>query len=601
MPIYLGHPNNKDLAVSPGLQTLGINLLRAAPNDVRILANPRVVQDGYSSYVSHIAAFMSAYVKQQAVPTSEVGYPVSLEISNCFPIRLPNLVISFKGQVPTSALEKLNIVGFERTKVNKKDDILVFSDFTFDEAREILGTNPIRVTPAPAGAVNLQAFTSFVVVLKVLSNFLRAHTYPAFADEDHLTDVEAMLEVVHLEKRAADEHKAAPPSKKAKVDDAVFVEDEEMEDTDTPSPPKPKKEIHLKRAKPPAPNNLGWGTPSQIPNTSGLFFPFVPELASFDNKTVPDLIDDFFLKALGKTPENQVQKSDEIRSAWGVVSKTETGNILAHIAKIVNLALRSQTRAFPLISDGVYHGSILSGARFYLGHYGKVVYPITYGKIQEETSSYQFHTKVLRAILNIVDEKTDGKIEKPTTMRGLRALLLDANLSEENRDEIRRLAVHLNFKEKFLGLNAQTIIKLLNEFENLAEPNDELPLHPNALFSQDAIFVALSAFGYQAPSPMIDSCPKIKVTGTPPQTLVFRQKPVDLATLDWKKILETKEITNNPRNLSRQNRDRSMTGNDKTTVWGKMVETMSAGGKTQTEQVDVEVVAKEDSEDIGAF
>jgi hypothetical protein len=602
MPIHFGHPNNKGLTVSPSLKSLGIDLLRAAPSDIRILANPRIIQDGYSSYVSHIAAFMSAYVKQQTVPTNQVGYPVSLPMNECIPLQLPNLVVSYNGQIPSSAIESLNNIGFERIKANKKEDLLIFRNYTLDEARAIARTNPIKISSAPGGAVNLAAFDSYIIVVKVISNFLRAHTYPAFIDEEHGTDLESQIESYTSEKRGAKgEHTEAPPTKKAQVV-ASAGSMEIDEEVDIPLPPTPKKEIKLHRAKPPSSNAIAWGTPSQIPNASGIFFPFIPELCSWDHLTVPNLIEDYFLKSLGKTPEQQVDRSDSIRSAWGVVSKTDAGNVLAHLGKVIHLAIRSQCRVFPLVSEGVYHGCILSGARFYIGHYGKIIYPTTYAKLQDETGSFHFHTKVLTTILDLVGDDDANSKGRPTTMRELRKILLDATLSEEERDEIRKLAVHLNFKEKFMGLNAQTIIKLLDELNNLADQNDELPLHPSALFSRDAVYVALSAFGYQAPSPMIDSCPKIKVKGgSPPNTFVFRQKPLDIATIDWKKVLETREITNNPRNLSRQNRDRAIVGNDKATVWGKMVETMSAGGVALTEITAADVVEEDEDDNVGAW
>jgi hypothetical protein len=78
---------------------------------------------------------------------------------------------------------------------------------------------------------------------------------------------------------------------------------------------------------------------------------------------------------------------------------------------------------------------------------------------------------------------------------------------------------------------------------------------------------------------MIDNCPKVAIRGNvPPTTLVVRQKPLDLATLDWKRMLELREIRNSPKNLSRANRDRSFVGNDKSVVWGELVNAMSAGG-----------------------
>lgn len=601
MPVYLGHPNNKGLTVSPALKSLSINLLRASPHDIRIIANPRVIQDGYSSYISHIAAFLAAYVKKETVPTDKVGYPISFPANECIPLPLPHLVISYNGQIPSSSIESLNEIGFERVKVNRKDDLLLFRDYTLEQARAIVKSNPLRVTPAPANAVNLNAFDSFMIVLRIFSNFLRAHTYPAFTDEEHKTDIESQIEQYTIEKRGAKETpEEEPNAKRSKTSGGEMEIDNDSGESVLPPVVTPRKEIKLRRAKPPNANVLGWGTPQQLPNTSGHFFPFVPELASWDMYTVPNLVDDFFLKCLGKTPELQVERSDQIRAAWGIVAKTDTGDALAHIGKMIHLAIRSQCRVFPIISDGTYQGSILSGARYYIGHYGKIMYPLQFAKLQEETSDYHFHTKCLLTILQLVDDDAVlAEEDRPKTMRQLRNVLLEATLSEDERDQIRKLAIHLNFKEKFLGLNAQTIIVLLKEFENLAEPDYELPLHPSALFSRDAIFVALSAFGYQAPSPWIDNCPKVKVQGTtPPQTFVFRQKPLEIATLDWKKVLETKEIANNPKNLSRQNRDRSLAGNDKATVWGKMVETMSSGGEAHEEST-VDVVEKDDDDVTG--
>jgi len=604
MPIYLGHPNNKGLNVSPGLKALGIDLLRASPCDVRIVANPKTIQDGYSSYITHLSAFMLSFVTRESVPTNRTGYPVQLDINFAIPLQLPQLVVSYNGQIPTTAMEVLNSIGYERAKMNKKDDLLVFSDYTLEEARAIAKTNPYKLSPAPGGSVNLHAFESYIVVWKVISNFLLAHTYPAFNDENHEIDLGEGFEESPKGKRvASSDLTEAPPSKTTKTSEGASPAGVNNDDMDTSLPlPKPAKQIHLRRAKPPN-ANLAWGNPSEIPNASGLFFPYVPDLASYDTKTVPLLIEDYFLKSLSISPEAQVDRADQIRSAWGIIGKTDTGNVLAHICMVIRLAIRSQCRAFPIIADDIYQGCILSGAKFYLGISGKIVYPSNFAKLQEETGQYKFHTRVLQSILGIVEEKNpDLEVSRPDTMRQLRTILLGVDLSEEDRDEIRKLSVHLNFKEKFLGLNAQTIIKLLGELRDLGEPDDTLPLHHNALMSRDAIFVALSAFGYQAPSPLIDSCPKIKITGDkPPLTFVFRQKPIDIATLDWKKVLETKEITNNPKNLSRQNRDRSIVGNDKVTVWGKMIETMSSGGTLTTEKVNVEVVVGNEDDGVGAW
>jgi len=113
--------------------------------------------------------------------------------------------------------------------------------------------------------------------------------------------------------------------------------------------------------------------------------------------------------------------------------------------------------------------------------------------------------------------------------------------------------------------------------------NTKLPMHHSALFSRDKVYVSLSAFGYQAPSFMIENCPRVPlVSSKAPTTLVMRQKPLDIATMDWKNMLESKEMRNNPRNLSRANRDRSVVGNDKVVLWGELNKmATSVGGKSK--------------------
>jgi len=188
MPIYLGHKNTKGLSVSPALKALGIDLLRAPPSAVRIIARPKVVQDGYASYVTHIAAFMQAFVKQETISTNQTGYPVLLPLDKCLDLDHPPLVIDYRGSIPSQHVPKLTDIGFERIKMNKNDNIIRIPSYTTTQAREIRSTAPNATTPAPIGAINLSGLDQWIVVLKIISNFLSAHTYPAFTDDDHRID-----------------------------------------------------------------------------------------------------------------------------------------------------------------------------------------------------------------------------------------------------------------------------------------------------------------------------------------------------------------------------------------------------------------------------
>jgi hypothetical protein len=546
-------------------------MLRAPPHQVGVVARPLVVQQGYASYITHLPAFLKSYITRESVPFNRTGYPVSVPLNVCMDIGNPPLVIDFKGPIPSKHVEALDAIGFERIRVNRTDNIVRFPVVDFDEAREIRNMNPNATTPAPVNTVNLQSFEMWILVLRLISNLLLAHTYPAFTDDGHMVDeLDELTE--DLRKRPAETILQNTP-KRVREEAGMQVNPDEI-DVDLDMDDDPSSEhipVPLYRAKPPRLGVAGWGTPDTIPNTSGLFLPYIPELGSYDKVTVPNLIEEYLIQSLGDKPERQVERMEKIRSAWGLVGQTDAGTVMAHICKVISIALRSQARTYPIIREGIYQGSILSGGRFFIGMHGTVFRPIAFAKLQEETGSYHLHSVVLDKILESAPIMSNKK--RPATMRSLRTHLLAATLTEEERDEIRRLAVHLHFNnDKFLAVNAQSIGQILDD---LSSPeglgNDDLPLHHSALFSKDGVLVALSAFGYQAPSFLIENCPKVSLSSSkPPNTLVVRQKPLDLAVVDWKKILESKEIRNNPRNLSRANRDRSLVGNDKTVVWGRL-------------------------------
>jgi len=584
MPLYFGHKNAKGLAVSPALQSLGVDMLRAAPSSVGIIARPLVTQPGYASYVNHLPAFMKAYNEQKTIPLDRQGYPASLSMDQCINIGNPPLVVDFGGPVPSGHIDTLNDIGFERIKVQRTDNIIRFPAVTINQVRKIRNMNPSVTTPAPVNTVNLSAFDSWVLVVRVLSNLLLAHTYPAFRDDEHLIEeidslTEDIKRKVHPVSESSISKRQKGASGKART---VGEEDEDMDDDDDAIPTEPAADVILNRAKPSSKQYAGWGTPSDLPNASGLFFPFLPELCTYDTTTVPSLIEDYLFQSLGDTPERQMDRMEKIRSAWGIIGKTDAGNVAAHLSKVILLSLKSQARAFPFVIDGVYQGCVLSGSRLFVGLHGKVHRPLPYDKLQEETGTYHMHSIVLDQIKVLCDAEWN---KEPTTMRELREELLSESISEEDRDQIRKLAVHLHFRgERFLAVNAQTLMAIIRDIASPeALENTKLPMHHSALFSRDKVYVSLSAFGYQAPSFMIENCPRVPlVSSKAPTTLVMRQKPLDIATMDWKNMLESKEMRNNPRNLSRANRDRSVVGNDKVVLWGELNKmATSVGGKSK--------------------
>jgi hypothetical protein len=585
MPLFLGNKNTRGLPVSPALQSLKIDLLRAAPSSVNIIARPTVTQPGFAAYINHLPAFMKANNEKITIPLNKQGYVTNFAVEKCIPIPHPSLVVDYNGPIPNKFVEGLSTLGFERIVVHKNDNILRFPSPSLNDIRAIKKTTPNTKTPSPAQTVNMEAFDTWILSLRVITNLLHTHIYPAFRDDGHIMEeIERMVDELMTSKRAA-EPMESQSAKRARLDeegnsaepnqggeDVEMVE--ELLATLT-------SEVPLRKAKYTQSSESKWGSSDEIPNASGIFFPYIPELASFDNVTIPHLFETYLLQSLGNTPEQQIDRLDKIRSLWGIISKTDSGNILAHLGKVIHLSFTAQGRCFPIIQDEVYQGSVLSGARYFIGINGQIQRPLSFDKLQQETGSFHLHSGALKRIAAIVcgvdevedDSETLAEVRSTTTLRQLRGYLMKQNLSEEDRDEIKRVAKNLHYKnDSHLAVNAQTIARVLSSMTDSDQQDDiTLPMHHSALFSRDNVFVSLSSFGFQAPSFNIDNCPRVSLKDSkPPTTLVIRQKTLEVATLDWKNMLDNQEIKNNPRNLSRANRDRTLTGNDKVVIWDKL-------------------------------
>jgi len=436
---------------------------------------------------------MKAQNEQVVIPLNRSGYITNYPVSQCIGLTHPSLVVDYSGPIPAKHVDTLNVIGFERIKMNKRENIVRFPVVNLDEVRVIRKTSPNLLTPAPANTVNLEAFDSWVLFLRLVSNLLRTHIYPAFRDNEHYQDeVYDAIDMVTLKRRAStlesDKTKVPRVDRETEAMQVEGEEEGELEEvSDTVG------DIQLSKAKPITSTENPWGPVDEVPNCSGLFFPYIAELASPDTETVPALIEQYLFQSLGDTPEKQLERMEKLRRAWGLIGKTESGSTSAHLCKVLLLAIQSQARVYPIIQDEVYEGCVLLGARLFVGLNGVVYRPVSYTALQSELGSFSTHSRTLAEIAEVCGIKQAWMIESVTTMRMLRKHLLQRNLSEEKRDVIRKLAVHLHFKEKFLGVNSNTLVELINDITSVEEGQLEtLPMHHSALFSNDPILVALS-------------------------------------------------------------------------------------------------------------
>jgi len=598
MVFYLGHPTNGAQTVSDALRARNIDLLRASPSDIHTTVKRHVNQPAFDAYIGALPAFMQAHRTRENVSTRLEGYTISTPITDCFPFTCPPLIVEFKASLPDNHLATLTAIGYREVTIRNNKRAMVFDSYTLDDARTIRALKPDLKTPTVVNTINLEALGSLVLILRIFTGFLKTHTYPAFSGPEDEDAYFAQFEsVLVLDKKRKRSEADVGGKDQMELDHGDTTDESSVEGIIAPPLSKP---IALYRAKPQRVETNCWGFPSTIPNTHGILCPFVPPLASFDKTTVPHLIMRYFFDCLGPNFNEQTKVFDALKSSWGVIYKTDAGDILSHLGYMISLAITAQARAYPLFENQVYSGCFLSGFAFTL-RAGSVCHrPISYTAIQEEMGSVKFQSSVLSIIAAFVSGDVDKKkVEDATSMRALSNVLKAVELTEDNKDSIKKEAIFLNFPVKYWALNSTTIGRAISLISDAGKAiSDDVPLHPLFLFDSDRIATVLSAFGYSAPSFMIPSCPSVALKGTSaPKTFVYRTVEIGTAISDWKVVLKSKAITNNPSNLSKIHKDRSLNGGEKVDIWSKLCGMVNAQATT-----NVDVMAnleKELASDVG--
>jgi hypothetical protein len=118
-------------------------------------------------------------------------------------------------------------------------------------------------------------------------------------------------------------------------------------------------------AKPsPHPSSNNFGGPSDVPNKSGLFFPYFQGMMVPDAKGLRDLVSALCFRNLGGPGRDCRDAYKEIRTLISSVASTPQGIIMQHVLKGIHLALEAQAILFLVFVDGAYSGFCLLGEKF---------------------------------------------------------------------------------------------------------------------------------------------------------------------------------------------------------------------------------------------
>lgn len=468
----------------------------------------------------------------------------------CIPLPFYDLVVSFANNPSAELLEYIRAAGGRELKV-QRTTVFLITNPTSEQIRFLVDNGANRTCPCPVGALNISVLASVSLVRRIFSNFLLAHTYPAFIDPDHMKYNEEHWKVVVVNPK----RKNAPSSETSDKQGSKRVRtseggstssqlvDYDMDSEPEDAPPSEK----IRYAIPPATSVIGWGNPGQLPDGDGLFIRYVSETQGFDGESiVMDVIEEYFTGCLGSNGDAVKQAFDKMVGDFGIISKTELGKQFAHLAKCFDLGLKSQARIFPIFDNEEYVGSALMGAGFKISAYSSSYSPANQTTLREQIERAGSTTASLDAIASLADdynaENILAGIRRCRSMMELRLKLADAALEQSHRDQILTHARGLRFKTKSLPVspaNLNMILSFINHPENI--PAD-LPIHSSMLFETNLTHVVWSAFGELAPSCRFAGGPLIDLTTSKdlPKHIGFRQVPLKDALIDLDQTLSAK-------------------------------------------------------------
>jgi hypothetical protein len=437
---------------------------------------------------------------------------------------------------------------------------------TVEAIRALMKDKANTKTRHVINAVNIDAMKTVMILRKLLSAFLLTHEYPAFR---HVTDVEMRTEdvvgsVVKKRKVTKSSYIACVTDVDGRLDDDVTMT--EGSNNKLPGPDY----VRLSCAKPSKMSERMWGPIEHIPNASGLFVPYVFELAVADSVTVPTLVSTYFLRSLAPTVTQMFAVLDSIRSSWGIIETSGLGHEISHLCRCIDIALQAQAAVYPIYTHGIYEGSVIYGAGYSVCFRGRSIEPIAYTELQKEVGRTSTHSRSIETIkAKANDDDTRTAIDGATTMRELSIVVRSMHLDESQKQEILGAAYGLCYHNKYWSTSPVFIMKSLEYLQNEVEIPSDVPMYPRYLFSQDRMELVMSAFGHQAYTFMIPNGAKCELESAddPPKNFHVRTIAIESAVLDMRYAMEHGYVTNNMHSLSSKHRDMPLNGSTKKEVW----------------------------------
>jgi hypothetical protein len=284
----------------------------------------------------------------------------------------------------------------------------------------------------------------------------------------------------------------------------------------------------------------------------------------------------FFLRNFG----NDDTGIDKAFKAWRLghtnIFRSNSGKILSHIFLCVQAALEAQARIFVIQSGRRYLGCAIIGYNFHLTINGIIQTPETVEGLRTLLTKLDPHAQAVEEVVTVLrglelkeagmddisgEKLTDGKAVWKEINRRERA-------EKDDMESLKDAVGRLSFEERYLQLSKADIlrwIRLMTPIPGDEEEVESLPMY----LAQDMIYdttrehQVIAAFGPMAPSFLNLSGGRFKFPADPTETdhasipdplngnkrplerLLVVGKKIPAAVSDWRKMLRSREISQN--------------------------------------------------------
>jgi len=506
MPIYYGHPavqsNRRRVEISRALKEQGIELLRAVPSQVHTFVIPYVENPLWASFICSLSALLFSLSTSNPVSLNLGGYRIDSKHENPLPIRLPDLCIQVTNPGPRTH-QWLIDAGYEEQEIRGVQYYLLINPKASD-INELIGEDcPVNFKEAnytPLRFANLSAIFVFSEMVNILTYLLQAFSASLWAgtvDRRDLIPSQDKLGDASKEDTAMYDPLAMPstsPDMSSGTEEHTLTS---LFSVPAALPMFPSKKLVVDAA--PLSHCRAWTTPSiisEIENIGhGVFARFVPELSDDDQFGVPNFFSKFLRRSLGNSASEILETIERFRSAWGILKSTSSGHILSHIVKSIEICIEAHIAPTAIFDQEFYEGMVMNGLGFVISLRTGTFAALSPEDLQKEIQLLETHRK---AIDSLKDFLKQGKVivsGELDNMNDIRKSLLQGKFSETQRDEIRKLVKKLRFPVRKWSINIGTIMTLLNTITTGTDAiNDDFPIGPEGIFSDDPTEVAMSCF-----------------------------------------------------------------------------------------------------------